>query len=316
MAARCRREIGFSKWLMSGVQRKRQRYVLHPGLEKRKSARRLPGGEKSCAVPEVALGSPEMDWQPSLEEPLRAVPGRATERAQALFLRVRRGRFLTDWKYSSSVTKSPLRYAASPRRMERNSASVAASVGIVKYSRSASTATSDGFRFSRRAARSTRRPTAAGNSIMYCGLLISSPPYHPKIMCQDDANALRADRAQLQARVPHPSVLRPKVRRGGVRVLNLNRPLDDRAQIPHPEVRRVRHPRGSRSAHSLKAARAAQLDGSIRLVRSPRETLLKSAKLSLVGRGVDWRHWKQPTSYDGIFVERIEGRRPPGISHN
>jgi hypothetical protein len=58
---------------------------------------------------------------------------------------------------------------------------------MLKYKRKASTATSDGSRFSRFAARSTRRPTANGNSIVYCRLLISFTAYHSKLECQGEA---------------------------------------------------------------------------------------------------------------------------------
>jgi hypothetical protein len=84
--------------------------------------------------------------------------------------------------------KSPRAIATSPRRIARNSAGVGVSSEILrieKYWRNASTARWEGFRLSCRAGRSTRRPTAAGSSIVYARLLISNQAYHLTKVCQE-----------------------------------------------------------------------------------------------------------------------------------
>src|SRR6266849_4489647 len=77
--------------------------------------------------------------------------------------------------------------------MARSSAGFGVSGGISrarKYHCKASVARSEGFLFSLLAARLTRRPTAAGNLIVYFRLLISSKAgYHLTRGCQGEAES-------------------------------------------------------------------------------------------------------------------------------
>ena len=96
---------------------------------------------------------------------------------------------------SSRVTSSPRLIAASLRRIARSSATVGVSSGKwgnAKYRGSASTATSGGFRFPRRALRVIRSPTAAGISSTYCCCLpIVSTAWHHEKGCQGKEKSWR-----------------------------------------------------------------------------------------------------------------------------